>query len=102
MLNLRLDLQPQTENRLHKILNQYKNHENFVQKIIENEILDLEKAIGGIRLDLKKFEERHNISTSRFYRKFENGEYSDDEDTIIWAGIYEMLLENQQRLMGLQ
>jgi hypothetical protein len=42
------------------------------------------------------------MSSKDFYQKFKASEFGDDEDFIIWAGIYEMLGQNQKRLVELE
>ena len=53
------------------------------------------------KLDLKQFEEKYQMDTEDFYRKFEQGGLEDSEDNMIWAGLYEMLGENTTRLREL-
>ena len=60
--------------------------------------IELEKGIHNIRLDLRRFEEQYQLSTVELYRKFSEGIFGDEDDFIIWAGIYEMLCENERRL----
>ena len=62
---------------------------------------ELKKGILNIRLDLKQFEDLYHISTQDFYHQFEAGTRDDREDYMIWAGLYEMLCENEQRLQEL-
>ncbi|MBI5034109.1 MAG: hypothetical protein HZB51_26615 [Chloroflexi bacterium] len=39
---------------------------------------------------LKKYEQRYGYSTIEFYRKFQNGELGDDDDMMLWAGLYHL------------
>ena len=97
-----LDLKNETKEKLKKILDQYSDKEVFTKNIIEYETSQLKKGIINIQLDLKTFEKKYGLSSNDFYQKFKSGEYGDDEDYIIWAGIYEMLKQNQKRLMELE
>jgi hypothetical protein len=45
MLNIQLAIQPQTEQRLRKILNNTQDYEAFAQGIINYQITELQKAI---------------------------------------------------------
>jgi hypothetical protein len=58
----------------------------------------LRKALLNIQIDLNKFEDKYNLSSDTFYKKFRAGELGDDEDYMLWAAIYEMFIENQNRL----
>lgn len=102
MLSLKLHIKPQTEKKLKKILAYVQDEETFAQSIISYQIAELQRGIVNLRLDLKAFEEKYRMSSGDFYRKFSQGLSGDDEDFIIWAGIYEMLRENETKLLGLR
>jgi plasmid stabilization system protein ParE len=99
---LHIKLSPATERKFHKILAYYQNHDFLAQKIIDTEIRELRDSIGNISEELMMFEKKYQISSEDFYRKFENGEYDDREDYMIWAGSYEMLVKNQKKLEDLR
>ena len=98
MLEFTLDLAEDTKNKFKKILDQYSDKEIFGKNIIEYETAQLKKGIINIQLDLKSFEKKYGLSSKDFYQKFKSGEFGDNEDYIIWAGIYEMLNQNKKRL----
>ena len=37
---------------------------------------------------LRDYERKYGYSTIEFYRRFENGELGDDDDLMMWAGLY--------------
>ena len=41
---------------------------------------------------LRCYEEKYGFSTIQFYRRFQNGELGDDEDMMLWAGLYHLYL----------
>lgn len=102
MLHLQLDVQPQTANRLKKILASAPDEETFARNVIAFQVAELRKGLINIRLDLKQFEEKYQQTSADFYRRFEKGETDDNEDTILWAGLYEMLQDNELQLQDLQ
>ena len=102
MLNLKLDLKPETEKRLKQVLSQAQNQENFAQNVIAYQILELKKAILNIRLDLELFEKQYKLASQNFYLQFQQGKREDSEDFMIWAGLYEMFCDNEKRLQELQ
>ncbi len=102
MVNIQLQVKPQTEERLRKILDQCQNQEAFAQNIIAYQISELERAILNIRLDLNQFEQQYHLKTEEFYQQFQEGSLDDCEDFIQWAGIFEMFQENKQKLEELQ
>jgi hypothetical protein len=41
---------------------------------------------------LREYERKYGYSTIEFYRHYENGEMSDDDDDVMmWAGLYHLL-----------
>jgi chromosome segregation and condensation protein ScpB len=102
MLNLNFKLQPQTEKKIKRILDQHPDKEIFFQDVIKNQINELKHGINNIEIDLRKFEQKYQQATKDFYRQFTNGELEDKEDFIVWAGIYEMQLENKKKLVELE
>jgi hypothetical protein len=55
-----------------------------------------------LQLDLQAFEEKYHQASADFYAQFTQGEMDDCEDYILWAGLYEMLTENQRRSTSLK
>lgn len=101
-MNLQLHIQPQTEYRLKKILTYTHDEEMFARNIIAYQINELQKGILNMKLDMRQFEKKYQLSTEEFYRQFEEGISGDNEDFIVWSGIYEMFCENEQRLRELR
>lgn len=102
MLNFQLAIQPQTEQRLRKILDDTQDYEAFAQGIINYQITELQKAILNIQLDLQSYEKNYQMPSDRFYEKFLQGDLNDDEDFMIWSGLYELLIENKNKLCELK
>jgi len=93
MLDFHLSVQPETEQRLKIILNSVEDEENFAQGIINDQIARLQRTILNLRLDLKVSEQ--------FYQEFSQGILADEEDFMIWSGLYEMLCQNEIQLQRL-
>jgi len=98
MITLQLDIQPQTEKQLKRIISYHQDQEIFAKNFLNYHINELKKGITNIRIDLKQFEKIYQMSTKNFYDEFENGKRNDHEDYITWAGLYEMYCENKQQL----
>lgn len=98
ILQLELELQPKTEKKLRTVLAQHPDQETFVQSIIAYQIAELKRAILNIRLDLQQFERKYQQSTEHFYDLFNLNQLDDSEDYMIWAGIYELLRNNEEQL----
>jgi len=41
---------------------------------------------------LHSFEKKYGYSTIEFYRRFQGGELGDDDDLLMWAGLYHLYL----------
>ena len=41
---------------------------------------------------LRAYEQRYGYSTIEFYRRFHNGELGDDDDLLMWVGLYHLYL----------
>jgi hypothetical protein len=102
MLNLDFVLQPETEQKMKRILDQYPDKEVFFQDIIKNQINELKNGIHNIEIDLKEFEQKYQLSSEDFYHQFKNCELDDQEDFMLWSGIYEMQLQNKNKLVELE
>lgn len=101
MLNIQLNIQPQTEQRLKKLFDIIHDQEVFAQNFLDYHIADLQKGMLNIRLDLKQFEDSYEISSQDFYQQFKTGRRDDREDYMIWAGLYEMFCNNEHHVQEL-
>ena len=102
MLNLHLNVRPKTAQRLKKVLEYSRDEEAFAQNVIDYQVTELRRANLNLKLDVQVFEEKYRLSSQEFYEKFRLGEMGDDEDSLIWAGLMEMLAENERRLRELE
>ena len=99
---LNIDLKQDTEVKLKKILNMYHDKDTFFLNVINYQITRIQKEQISIQADLIDFEKKYGLSTKDFYNQYKSGKKGDDEDVLIWAGIYEMFIENKQKLAEIQ
>ena len=59
--------------------------------------MELQEGILNLRRDLQEYEEAYQMLSLDFYKQFTEGNLDDREEFIIWAGLYDMLLENERR-----
>ena len=102
MFDLHLEVQPETAQRLKTLLELHPDQERFAQNVIAYQIAELKKAALDLQLDLKELEKEHKRSTEEFYEQFNQGDTDDREEYMLWAGLYEMLKENERQLTALQ
>lgn len=50
---------------------------------------------------MKELEEKHRKSSDDFYQQYTQGMSDYSEDAMLWAGLYEMLRDNENRLSEL-
>ncbi len=41
---------------------------------------------------LRQYESKYGYSTIEFYRRFQDGELGDDDDLMMWSGLYHLYL----------
>jgi len=63
-----------------------------------NEIKKLKSEIAQMQIDLNKYEQQFNLSSSKFYEQFESGQVGDDKDFVLWSRIYEMRMNCRHKL----
>ena len=102
MNNLTLNLNKDTEHKLVKVLAMYLDKDAFFRDVISYQIKRMQNEQINIQADLYDYEKKFGISTKDFYNQYKAGEKGDNEDTLIWAGIYEMFLDNMQKLSEIQ
>ena len=98
---LNFNLEPETERKLQRVLSSYKNTDTFFKNAIQYQISELKKEIININSDLKEFEVKNKMTSADFYAAFKDGKRGEEQDEIIWAGIYELQLKSKERLDAL-
>lgn len=99
---MNITLQPKTERKLLNILAHYQTPEKFIEEVISSQIQELKRAIFNLQHELGLFEQKYKLLSIDFYEQYQQGILNDQEDFMLWAGSYELFLENQQRLVELQ
>ncbi len=99
---MNITLQPRTETKLQRILARYQTPEKFIEEIIFSQIQELKRATFNLQHELALFEQKYKLLSIDFYQQYQQGILDDQEDFMLWAGSYELFLENQQRLAELQ
>jgi len=74
----------------------------LVEAALEDEANLMEINIERTRKNLSRFEKKHKMNTSVFYRKMENGKLEDNMDFVGWAGEYETLKRLEKQLRSLK
>ncbi len=100
---LTLELDKVTENKFQKFAKTYKNNYNSVfNEVIDYHIRELKKGIKNMELEFDAYEHKYSMTTLEFYSLYSKGEFGDDnDDFLLWAGIYEIWLEHKRDLENL-
>ena len=89
MLDIQFSVNPTTEQKLRKIIRNVSDKESFAQEIIDYQIQERQKSILNLKLDLKEFEQKYQMSSTIFYEQFSQGALCDETDFMIWSGLIE-------------
>ena len=79
----------------------FNTKELLIEKFIEYHVKKLKREVARMQEDLDTYEKLYNKKSPEFYEEFEQGKLEDSEDFILWAGIYEMQLNCNQKLQKL-
>ena len=102
MITLNLKLQPDIEQRLNYLISKKGDIDLFFKDFLTYKISQLEKAIFNMEKDLRKYERKYKLTSQEFYHQFEAGKFGDEDDYMVWSGIYELLQENKTELKKIQ
>lgn len=98
MAQITLDLQPQLANKFKTYLKLFGNKNLMFDRFIDYHINRLKREISHMQSSLDKYEKKYNMQSKKFYKHFEKGEYGDEKDYMLWAGIYELKIDSEQKL----
>jgi len=73
-----------------------------IDKLLEREITRMLELKARLTDQLAKFEEKYSLSSSDFYKRYENGEMGDEMDFVEWSATLEMLANAERRLALLE
>jgi len=102
METLTIELEANLANKVKKYFNHYENKDIIFDNFVEFEIKKIKRGIARIQIELDKYEKIYGLKTEDFYQKFENGEFGDETDFMLWSGIYEMYLRELQELKQIE
>ena len=98
MTRLTIELKTELAKKVERLVNSYTDKNILFEHFIESQKDKIRQEITEIGKDLKKYEEKYNMSSKAFHDKFKKGEVDDSTDFMIWAGIYEMQLDSKIKL----
>lgn len=62
----------------------------ILAKLLDASLSQLRLRLERYKRDLRDFEQRYDMESAVFYRRFEAGELGDAMDFFEWAGLYEL------------
>jgi len=98
MQTITVELKPKLANRFDTYVQLFGSKELLFDKFFDYHINRIKREISRMQIELDKYEKKHNLKTDDFYKKFETGEFGDESDYMIWAGIYELQLDSKNKL----
>ena len=98
MAQVTIDLQADIANKFKTYIKLFGSKELMFDKFIDYHINRLKREIARMQKELIKYEEKYNLNTEEFYQGFDKGEFGDEKDYMLWAGIYELQLDSKNKL----
>ena len=80
------------------LINVFGNNDLFVDRFIDFHINRLKREITKMQIELDKYETKYKIESAEFYKRFEQGEFGDEKDFMLWSGIYELMADSKKKL----
>jgi len=69
-----------------------------IKDSVHREIILLESKINLVKSEIKQFEEKYQLTSSEFQKKFEKGDQGDSQDYFEWWGLIKGLKTLEERL----
>lgn len=69
-----------------------------IKDSVKREIILIESKISIIKTEIKQFEDKYQMISSEFLKKFEKGELGDSQDFFEWWGLIKGLETLEDRL----
>ncbi len=101
MQQIVIDVQPQIANKFNAYVQLFGSKELLLDKFVDYQINRVKREIVRMQSELDKYENKYHLNTPEFYKAFENGQFGDENDFMIWAGIYELQLDSKNKLAQL-
>jgi len=98
METITIELESNLANKVKKYFNYFENKDTIFENFIDYQIKKIKRGIARMQIELDKYEKIYGIKTEVFFEKFENGEFGDETDFMMWAGIYEIQLDSKNEL----
>jgi hypothetical protein len=101
MQNITIEVQPRLAKKIDAFLQYFGSKDMLFDQFIEYHIRKIKREISGMQVQLDKYEQKYQITSEVFYQKFSVGELGDEDDFMMWAGIYELQTESKNKLSKL-
>jgi len=95
---IQIELSERTEKKMRQVMALHSDTDIFFDKVIDFQVDELKVGLRNMQKELALFEKKYGIESSVFYAKFEQGEFGDEQDFMLWAGVYEIFLRDSVKL----
>lgn len=102
MSKITIDLNPDTASKLDSFVKAFGSKEILFEEFISFHKSKLTREIVQMQIELDAFEKKYNMDSKELYEKFEKGLLGDENDYMIWAGIFEMQKDSREKLKKLK
>lgn len=98
---VKIELDPAIASKFDAYIQLFGSKETLFDEFIAYHIHRIKRSIARMQLDLEIYEKKYNMSTFDFYKQFEAGVLGDENDFMLWAGVYELQLDTKNKLSQL-
>ncbi len=78
------------------------NSKQILKDLLESEIKRLNEKVAVLNEEISFYENKYEITTDEFLRKFNSGELGDEEDYFSWYSIYDILSQVKDKIESLE
>ena len=102
MQTITIELKPDIAKKFDQYVQLFGSNNLLFDKFLDYHLKRIKREISRMQFELDKYEAKYKLTTAEFYKKFELGEYGDETDFMLWAGIYELQLDSKNKLAKLR
>lgn len=101
MSQVTIDLNSEIAGKLKSYIQAIGSEELLFEKFFDFHKNRLKREIARLQIDIVDFEKKYNMTSKDFIEKFDRGLLGDENDYMIWSGIFEMQKDSKEKLSRL-
>jgi hypothetical protein len=98
MSQITINLDSHTAEKFNSFVQAFGSKELLFEKFIEYHKNKLIREIAAMQIDLDAFENNITCIAKSFFKGLRTGQLGDENDFILWAGLFELQRDSKERL----